>query len=182
VFYAMQPYLLELYGDPTAYSVAGLAAAIVAAAQIVGGLLVNTVRRLFTTRTSLLIGATVVSVIIIAALGVTQQFWLALVLFVVWGLVFSLAMPVRQAYLNGLIQSSERATVLSFDALVGSSGGVVAQPILGRVADVTSYGQSYLIGAAIHALALPFLFAARNQKVSADRIETAATTPQPLSG
>jgi len=30
VFYALQPFLLELYGDPEAYSVAGLAAAIVA--------------------------------------------------------------------------------------------------------------------------------------------------------
>ncbi|HJW00988.1 MAG TPA: MFS transporter, partial [Arthrobacter sp.] len=37
VFYALQPYLLELFGDPRAYSVAGLAAAIVAAADIVGG-------------------------------------------------------------------------------------------------------------------------------------------------
>src|SRR5690606_33222675 len=26
-FYALQPYLLELFGDPTAYSIAGLAAA-----------------------------------------------------------------------------------------------------------------------------------------------------------
>ena len=29
-FYALQPYLLQLYGDPTAYGIAGLAAAIVA--------------------------------------------------------------------------------------------------------------------------------------------------------
>ena len=36
-FYALQPYLLELYGDPHAYSVAGLAAAIVAGAQMLGG-------------------------------------------------------------------------------------------------------------------------------------------------
>ena len=35
-FYAFQPYLLELYGDPNAYGIAGLAAAIVAGAQIVG--------------------------------------------------------------------------------------------------------------------------------------------------
>ena len=35
-FYALQPYLLELYGDPQAYSVAGLAAAIVAGSQILG--------------------------------------------------------------------------------------------------------------------------------------------------
>ncbi len=36
-FYALQPYLLELYGDPEAYGIAGLVAAIVAGAQIVGG-------------------------------------------------------------------------------------------------------------------------------------------------
>ena len=34
VFYAMQPYLLELYGDPGAFGVAGLAAAVVALAQV----------------------------------------------------------------------------------------------------------------------------------------------------
>ena len=54
-FYAMQPYLLELYGDETAYGVAGLAAAIVAGAQIAGGLLVNKVRKLFRSRTSILV-------------------------------------------------------------------------------------------------------------------------------
>ena len=37
-FYALQPYLLELYGDPDAYQIAGLVAAIVAGAQILGGL------------------------------------------------------------------------------------------------------------------------------------------------
>ena len=50
-FYASQPYLLELYGDPNAYSVAGLAAALFAGAQIAGGLLVPYARRLFRRRT-----------------------------------------------------------------------------------------------------------------------------------
>jgi MFS family permease len=36
-FYALQPYVVELYGDPTAYGIVGLAAAIIAGAQIVGG-------------------------------------------------------------------------------------------------------------------------------------------------
>ena len=40
-FYAMQPYLLDLYGDPKAYGIAGLSAAIVGGAQIAGGLLVS---------------------------------------------------------------------------------------------------------------------------------------------
>ena len=44
-FYALQPYLLELYGDPTAYSVAGLVAAIVAGAQILGGIAAPRIRR-----------------------------------------------------------------------------------------------------------------------------------------
>ncbi len=44
VFYALQPYLLDLWGDPTAYGIAGLVAAIVAGAQIVGGLLTPKIR------------------------------------------------------------------------------------------------------------------------------------------
>ena len=45
----------QLYGDPTAYGIAGLAAAIVAGAQIAGGLLVPRVRRFFRRRTDALI-------------------------------------------------------------------------------------------------------------------------------
>ena len=44
-FYALQPYLLELYGDPQAYQIAGLSAAIVAGAQILGGLAAPQIRR-----------------------------------------------------------------------------------------------------------------------------------------
>ena len=43
-FYALQPYLLELYGDPQAYEIAGLAAAIVAGAQILGGMAAPRIR------------------------------------------------------------------------------------------------------------------------------------------
>ena len=46
-FYAMQPYLLELWGDSQAYSIAGLAAAIVAGAQILGGYAAPRIRALF---------------------------------------------------------------------------------------------------------------------------------------
>ncbi len=60
-FYAMQPYLLELYGDPNAYSIAGIAAAVFAGAQIVGGLSVPIIRRFFTRRTHVLILAVVLS-------------------------------------------------------------------------------------------------------------------------
>ena len=55
VFYALQPYLLQLWGDPEAYGIAGLVAAIVAGATIVGGLITPLIRRWFTRRTSVLI-------------------------------------------------------------------------------------------------------------------------------
>ncbi len=85
---------------------------------------------------------------------------------VLWGLVFAAVMPIRQAYLNGMIPSEQRATVLSFDSLMGNTGGVVIQPALGRAADVWSYGTSYVIGAGIQALAVPFLLLSRRENCS----------------
>ena len=64
-------------------------------------------------------------------------------------MIFAAEMPIRQAYLNDMIPSRQRATVLSFDSLMGSSGGVVIQPVLGKAADVYSYSTSLVIGAAI---------------------------------
>jgi MFS family permease len=174
VFYAMQPYLLQLYGDPKAYGIAGLAAAIVGGAQIGGGLLVPHLSRVVARRTSLLLTAVVLSTIAVALVGAVPRFWVAVALLVVWGLVFSMVMPVRQAYVNGLISSEQRATVLSFDSLMGSSGGVVIQPILGRAADVWGYPLSYTCSAAIQAFAIPFVWLARRERAKSDVIDSTA--------
>lgn len=167
-FYALQPYLLELYGDSEAYSVAGLAAAIVAGAQIAGGYAAPRIRGLFHKRTSALILATVASCAILVLLGLTTAFWVALALLVMWGLLFAASMPIKQAYLNDLIPSQQRATVLSFDSLMGSTGGVVAQPVLGRAADVWSYATSFVLGGLIQLLAVPFLVLSRRERSPAD--------------
>jgi MFS family permease len=181
VFYALQPYLLQLYGDPEAYQIAGVVAAIVAGAQILGGFAAPLVRRLFRRRTTALIGATGLGVLVLALIGVFEQFWFALGMIVIWGLLFAAVTPIRQTYLNGLIPSKQRATVLSFDSMVGSTGGVVTQPALGRAADVWGYGPSYVISAGISALALPFLVLARRQNAAADYAGPAvvASTEEP---
>jgi MFS family permease len=167
-FYALQPYLLELYGDPQAYQIAGLVAAIVAGAQILGGVSAPWIRRRFQRRTSALIAAAGLSSLSLLLIGLIESFWPVIGLIVVWGLLFAATMPIRQAYMNGLIPSRQRATILSFDSLVASSGGVWVQPVLGRAADVWGYAPSYLMGAGISALALPFLGLSRRQNAPAD--------------
>ncbi|HET9346774.1 MAG TPA: MFS transporter [Candidatus Limnocylindrales bacterium] len=172
-FYAFQPYLLQLYGDPGAYGIAGLAAAVVAGAQIVGGLLVTRVRRLFRRRTEAIILGTLLATGSLAIVGVTSSFVLAVVLMTLWALVFAIVGPLRQAFVNGVIPSDQRATVLSFDNLMGSAGGVIAQPALGRAADVFGYGPSYVIAAAVGALAIPFEILARLENAPSDPITDA---------
>jgi MFS family permease len=170
-FYAMQPYLLELYGDEQAYSIAGLAAAIIAGAQIAGGMLAPQVRRLVRRRTTALIAGLLVEVALLALLGLTTSFWVAVGLLVLWGLAAAATLPIRMAYMNGLIPSEQRATVLSFDNLLGSSGGVVIQPALGKVADAASYATSYLVGAGVTLAALPFMLLARRERPVSDPVE-----------
>ncbi|HVQ44628.1 MAG TPA: MFS transporter [Candidatus Saccharimonadia bacterium] len=169
-FYAMQPYLLQLFGNPHAYGIAGLAASIVAGAQILGGLTVPFVRRRFGRRTTLLMTGIVGSAVVLALIGLTHVFWLAVLLLIVWGLIFAAGSPIRQAYLNGLIPSQQRATVLSFDNLMGSAGSVFTQPALGKTADIWGYGLSYVFAAVVQIMALPFLVLARRTHPASDPI------------
>ncbi|HYI46667.1 MAG TPA: MFS transporter [Actinomycetota bacterium] len=178
-FYALQPYLLELYGDPKAYQIAGLVAAIVAGAQIAGGVAAPRIRRLFNRRTSALITTAGGGVVALALIGVVDSFYAVVGLIVVWALLFAASMPIRQTYINGLIPSAQRASILSFDSMMASLGGVGIQPALGRAADLWGYGPSYVIGAGISALSLPFLLLSRKQNAPADTVEVAEAAEAP---
>ena len=175
-FYAFQPYLLQLFGNPDATYLSGLAAALFALAQIVGGSSVRLVRRRFSMRTDVLAGQIVVGSLALIGAGLAQWlaipvgFWVAIVLLTVTSLVAALANPLQQAFLNDCIPSEQRATVLSFVSLTGNAGGVVAQPVLGRVADVYSLGVGYIVAGAIYAFGLPFMLAVRRMKLAADRM------------
>ena len=168
VYYALQPHLLNLWGNPKAYGIAGLVAALVAGAQIIGGLLTPWIRRAFKRRTSALLILEALAVAVLALIGLIGNFWVVVVLITLWGLVGFAGGPIRQAYLNGMIPSQERATILSFDSLINSTGGIVAQPLLGKSADVWGYQVSYLLSAAGSALALPFIARARRLNSPAD--------------
>jgi MFS family permease len=180
-FYAMQPYLLQLHGRSD-YAIAGLAAALVAAAQIGGAFLVPWARKGFRRRTSALLLGSVASAAALLAMGLLARFWVVLAVLAAWALFFAAAAPIRQAFLNGLIPSPQRATVLSADNLLGSLGGAVAQPGLGRVADAWGYPASYVAAAAVELLTLPFLLLARGERAPSDRAAAEVAAPAPLAG
>lgn len=171
VFYALQPFLLKLYGDEKAYWIAGLVAAMIATAQIAGGFMAPRIRKMFSKRTTALFMGTLFTSLILLLVGFVNNFYVALLLIFLWGLLFAALFPIRQAYLNGLIPSEQRATVLSFDSLMGSSGGIVVQPILGKAADVWNYSTSYAVGAVFQAAALPFIWLARRENAKSDIVE-----------
>jgi len=171
IFYALQPYLLELYGDKTAYAVAGLAAAITALAQILGGILASRIRKLFSKRTTALLLGIFLTGIILIFVSLVNNFFVLIIFIFLWCIIYTSLIPMRQAYLNGLIPTEQRATVLSFDSLMGSSGGIVIQPVLGKAADVYSYSTSYGIAGIFQLAALPFIYLARRQKPKSDIIE-----------
>lgn len=176
-FYAAQPYILQLYGNNRSYAIAGLAATIVAGAQIAGGFLMPKVRHLFRKRTTLLILGAVGNFVCLLAMGWLPHFWVVLGFLVLWAIIFSISLPVRQAFINDLIPSSERATVLSSDNLLSSAGGVVFQPPLGKSADAWGYPVSFIISGVIQLIALPFLFLAKRTKVKSDDMEEGAPIP-----
>ena len=177
VGYALQPHLLDLWGDDTAYGIAGLGAALLAAAQIAGGLATPKIRPLFRRRTDMILAMTAIGAAAVLLMALIPNFWVVLVLIAVWGLVGAAAIPVRQAYLNGMIPSQQRATLLSFDSLMSSTGAAVAQPVLGRSADIWSYPTSFALSALVNAAAIPFVWLSRREKAPADTQVSDADAP-----
>lgn len=167
-FYALQPYLLELGCDDGAYALAGLAAAVISGASIAGGALAPVVRRLVRRRTTLLLASAATSAAVLVAFFFVRELWVAIALLAAWGIASSIGQPAQRAYLNDMIPSAQRATVLSFHSLLGSAGGVAIQPALGRAADIGGYGFSLLWGGIISTIAIPFLAASRAQRDPAD--------------
>jgi MFS family permease len=176
VFYAFQPYLLELFGDPNAFYLSGIAAALFAVAQMIGGASVKWVRRRFTRRTSIILIQVVVSSVALFGVGAAEWlqipigFWVAIALLALVAVGWALSGPLEQAYINEIIPSQQRATVLSFSSLMASAGGVVTQPALGRVADVYSLGWGYVVSGALYLVQFPFIWVVRRMGLEADSV------------
>jgi len=168
-WYAWQPYFLDLYGQDAVW-LSGLIAALFALAGIAGNALVGRLARPGRRRTTILLGAAAATSATMVATGAIRMFWITVPLFLLGAVAGGIMQPVRQTYLHYSIPSSERATLVSFDSLVGSLGSVGGQTGLGYLSQERSIPAGFVVGGLATLLALPIFARLRSLNEPADRI------------
>jgi MFS family permease len=182
-WYAWQPYFLELLGRDAVW-VAGVIAALFALAGILGNSLVGRVCRPGRRRTTVLISASALLAATMVGVGLVQVFWVAVPLFLVGAVAMGVFGPVEQTFLHSVIPSEQRATLVSFDSLVGSVGSIGGQTGLGYLSQIRSIPAGFVVGGLVTFLALPVLGRLRRLAEPADRVtgEPVAVTPAERAG
>ena len=84
--------------------------------------------------------------------------------------------PVRQSFLHEVTASEHRATVVSFDAMITSVGGVGGQIGLGALSDREGFSAGYVVGGAFTVLAVPVLYGLRRSDDPADHLAEPGAT------
>jgi MFS family permease len=166
-WYAWQPYFLELLeGD--AVWVAGVVAALLSVSMMVGNGMVEVVTRWCGRRTTLMMWSAGVFSVAMMGVGFFDAFLPALISLFVAGMAIGVQMPVRQAYVHQIVPSDQRATVVSFDSMLGGIGGVVGQTSLGALAERRGYSAGYLVGGAVTIIAVPLVWLVRRHNDAED--------------
>ena len=176
-WYAWQPYFLELYGQ-NAIWLSGLIAALFSLASICGNTLVGRIAKPGRRRTSILLGASAATTATMVATGAIQSFWITVPVFLLGAVAGGVLQPIRQTYLHQSIPTSERATLVSFDSLVGALGSVGGQTGLGYLSQERSVPAGFVVGGLATVLALPILARLRARNEPADRITAEAPEPE----
>ena len=172
-WYAWQPYFLDLYGQ-NAIWLSGLIAALFGLAGIAGNALVGRLAKPGRRRTTILLGASAATTATMVATGAVRSFWITVPIFLLGALAGGVLQPVRQTYLHASIPTSERATLVSFDSLVGSLGSVGGQTGLGYLSQERSIPAGFVVGGLATILALPLFGRLRALNEPADRITAQA--------
>jgi MFS family permease len=172
-WYAWQPYFLDLFGR-NAIWLSGVIASLFALAGIVGNMVVARLVKRTKRRTTIMLGAAALSSITMVATGVIQSFWITVPIFLLGAVAFGIMSPVRQTYLHNSIPTSERATLVSFDSLVGSLGSVGGQTGLGFLSQERSIPAGFVVGGLATFLAIPIFGRLRALNEPADRITAEA--------
>ncbi len=168
-WYAWQPYVLEL-ANTDAVWIAGVVAALLSVSIMGGNAIVGVLSRRCGKRTTLLIWAAGAMALGSVGVGLASGPISAVAAFLVIGAALGVMGPVRQAYTSQIIPSSSRASVISFDSMLGNTGGVAGQIGLGRLSQSVSIEAGYLTGGVALALAVPIAVAIRRRGDNADLI------------
>ena len=168
-YHAWQPHFLELLGRDAVW-VAGVIAALMSISTILGNGLVDWFSRFCGKRTTLLLSAAAVQTAAAVGVGLAGSFWLAVPLFLVVTGMIGVTGPVKQAYLHAVIPSEQRASVLSFDSMLGNTGAGVGQTGLGMLTRARSIGDGFVVGGLATVLVLPVLHRLRRLGEQADVI------------
>ena len=169
IFYAWQPYFMLLLKKEIVW-VAGVIAALISLSTMIGNAVVEWAMRFCGKRTTLLLYGSTIQAIAAIGIGITSDFYIASVCLLLVTSAMGLMSPVRQAYVHQLVKSEQRATAISFDAMIAGGASSTGQVGLGYVAQTHSYGFGYLISGVILAIAFPVLILARRLKDNADKI------------
>lgn len=173
-WYAWQPYFLDLLERDDVW-IAGVVSACFSLAAMAGTSLVGRLTGLFRRRTTILLGAAVVQTLAAVSIGLAGSFALAFAALAVYSVAAGAFAPVKQAYLHESIPSAQRATLVSFDSLVGNVGSVGGQVGLGYVSRERGIAEGYVLGGAATVFVLPLLLLLRRIDSPADR-----TSDEPL--
>ena len=174
-FHSWQPYFLDLLGNSEAISVAGLIAALVALASMIGNAIVEWFTRFCGKRTTLMLWAAGIQTAAAVGVGLTDSFYLAVGCYMVVMAAMGAYTPVRQAYMHQLIPSDQRATVISFDSLVTNAASMGGQAGLGYLSRMRSIGVGYIVGGLSTIMVLPVVGLLRASNQRADQIRGKAT-------
>jgi MFS family permease len=161
-WYAWQPYLVEL-ADSQAVWFVGVVAALLSLSIMAGNALVGRLSARCGKRTTLLGWGAGTAVVGSVLVGLATSAVFAVAAFLLIGLALGLIGPVKQAFVHQVVPSEYRASVLSFDSMIGNAGGVGGQLGLGAISRSVSIGAGYLVGGAALGLMLPLVWRLRRR-------------------
>jgi MFS family permease len=169
-WYAWQPHFLRLWGNPDAVWLAGVLSALMSLAMIGGNGIVDVLTRYCGRRTTLMGWAMAIEVAAAIGVGLTGNFWVAVVLFMVMIGTAGVVGPVRSTSVHNLVTKEHRASVLSFDSMVTSTGSAASQTGLGWISKAYSIPAGFVVGGLFSVLALPLIAILRRMDDPSDFI------------
>lgn len=127
---------------------------------MLGSYLVKRLPKAFPMRKSLAASALLSSLPVLVA-AVLSQFWPVLLLFCFYEAARGFMEPVRTAFINDEIPSSERATILSLDQVFLRLGAILGLLITGLVAERWSIAAAWAVAAILSLAVIPIFLACK---------------------